>query len=92
MNRVGLGPSCASVEKQPYDLKPRCCNRLYGIGQYSSSFLTSIKTSLKYIGICEDALALPFGVVEQTDRDTIRRHLVSLGLMPDGKAVSTKHH
>ena len=67
-------------------------NRLYGIGQYSSSFLTSIKTSLKYIGICEDALALPFGVVEQTDRDTIRRHLVSLGLMPDGKAVSTKHH
>ncbi|MEZ6191292.1 MAG: dihydrodipicolinate synthase family protein [Phycisphaerales bacterium] len=80
-------PELLSLHNRVMDIS----NRLYGIGQYSSSFLTSIKTSLKYIGICNDALAMPFGTIEQSDRETIRRHLVSLGLLPEGRAVTTKH-
>lgn len=67
-------------------------NRLYGIGMYSSTFLSSIKAALKLVGLCDDAMAMPIGQIEKADRDTVRRHLVSMGLLAeDGHATPHTH-
>ena len=60
-------------------------NRLYGIGVYTSTFLSSIKASLKLIGVCDDKMAMPMGTIEAADRETVRRHLESLGLLEEAR-------
>ena len=65
-------------------------NRLYSIGMYSSTFLSSIKASLKLVGICDEAMAMPVGHIEKVDRETVRRHLVSLGLLTEGGTVTLR--
>jgi 4-hydroxy-tetrahydrodipicolinate synthase len=67
-------------------------NRLYGIGMYSSTFLSSIKAALKLVGLCDDAMAMPIGQIEKADRDTVRRHLVSMGLLTEDDHATPRTH
>ena len=55
--------------------------RIYGVGQFRSSYLKGIKCSLACMGICSDFMAEPFHRFRDVERDVIRGHLRELGLM-----------
>ena len=51
---------------------------LYGIGQYSSSYIKGIKSALSCLGICDDQLASPLHGFGDAQRETIRQQLAEL--------------
>lgn len=54
---------------------------IYSVGKYGSSYLKGLKCSLSCLGICNDFMAEPFHRFRTTERETVRKHLISLGLM-----------
>jgi 4-hydroxy-tetrahydrodipicolinate synthase len=56
--------------------------RLYHVGVYHSPsiFLNALKTSLSFLGICDDFIAEPFQRFGSAERSEVWQHLVELGL------------
>ena len=57
-------------------------SRLYHVGDYKSPsvFLNALKTSLSFLGICNDFVAEPFQRFGGAERSEVWQHLVALGL------------
>lgn len=55
-------------------------SRLYGVGQYNSSFVKGVKCVLSLMGICGDTLAGPREPFNAADRALIRARLEELGV------------
>jgi 4-hydroxy-tetrahydrodipicolinate synthase len=53
---------------------------IYSVGRYKSSYLKGLKCALSCLGVCSDFMAEPFHRFRDEERETIRRHLVELGL------------
>lgn len=45
---------------------------LYGIGRFGSSYIKGIKTALAMKGICSDALAQPFNLFREPEKEKVR--------------------
>lgn len=59
----------------------RINSTIYSVGHYGSSVIKGIKCSLALMGICDDFLAEPFHRFRDVERDTIRKHLIELGVL-----------
>lgn len=56
-------------------------NTIYQVGQYGSSFLKSLKCSLKLLGICNHTLARPYKHFHEPEEEKIRSYLIDLGFL-----------
>lgn len=54
---------------------------LYSVGHYDSSYLKGLKCALSCLGICSDFMAEPFHRFREPERQQIRAHLQTLGLL-----------
>lgn len=54
---------------------------IYSVGRYGSSYLKGLKCALSCMGICNDFLAEPFHRFREREREKIKEHLMTLGLI-----------
>ncbi|MBL8029563.1 MAG: dihydrodipicolinate synthase family protein [Fibrobacteres bacterium] len=54
---------------------------VYSVGKYSSSYLKGLKCGLSLLNICSDFMAEPFHKFRAEERESIRKHLTSLGIL-----------
>jgi 4-hydroxy-tetrahydrodipicolinate synthase len=59
-------------------------NTVYSVGRYGSSIIKGLKCALSLLGICDDFMAEPFHRFRKPERELVRRHLIDLGLLPQG--------
>ena len=53
---------------------------IYSVGKYESSFIKGLKCSLNLMGICNDIMAEPFHRFRESEKDIIRKLLISLDI------------
>jgi dihydrodipicolinate synthase/N-acetylneuraminate lyase len=51
---------------------------LYGVGQYSTSYMKGIKCALSCLGICDDYMALPLNRFAEKERSVIKLRIEQL--------------
>jgi hypothetical protein len=54
---------------------------IYSVGKYGSSIIKGTKCALSIMGICDDFMAEPFHRFKEAEREIVRQHLISLGLL-----------
>jgi len=62
----------------------RITGSLYTVAEGGARVTKGLKCSLRWLGICDDAMAEPFDRFDDRKRRTIGRRLQALGLLPEG--------
>jgi hypothetical protein len=60
---------------------------IYSVGRFESSFLKGLKCALSCLGICSDFLAEPFHRFRDPERETIRQHMIELGILGENPTL-----
>lgn len=56
-------------------------NNIYGVGEYNSKYIKSIKSALSAMGICNDFVAMPFRRFSAEQRDMIAQNLKEMDIL-----------
>jgi len=66
----------------------RLAEAVFTLGSHGGGFIQGLKAALALAGLCDDALALPFGRLSEPERAILRERLTALGLLPEAPSAS----